>query len=1247
MSRVWVRADNGSMPPVDETPRPDRAAVDAIRDWIACGAEDFTMRGEDAGMPMQDASEDAGIACDPALAVDPVEAFVEASDVVSFHAIGGTGAARFALQGEDGEETEEGGGTVHETLGLYAAGETVGLTETVRVTDLGCRGEATARVHVVDPLAVEPTSVELLPMSVLELAVRGGSGDYALELVRTGSGGSVDASGMYSAGASAGRDVVRVVDRRTMAAVDATIEVRSGAGIRPTTSLLALPIGSRVILPIDGGSGHYDATPADATIARIDEDEIVGLAAGRTTMTVVDRYTGATTMLLVHVLAPTSGGTIERAGDALELFSLAQGDIDGDGKADVVLGHADSDHAGLDSGGVLVYRGTASGIEATPVRLIAGSFRGERLGASVALADLTGDGRLDLIAGAPRADGARTTAGAVHVFEGRDGAFFADEPLVTFNGGALGDELGGAIATCDFNADGVLDLALGATEAEDPTGSPVAGAQGAVMVFLGRGEGRFPMVPDQTIYGRMPEDDRLVARPSMRLGGVLAAGDFDGDAACDLAASMQSPWTPTRSNDGAAMIYRGVAATDSTRGGLQLAPARAIVGGESTVPTSTAGSRFAASMRAVDMDGDGKAELIAGHHLFDLPSLADAGVVRVIKPLASGDVVVLANAIGTHIDGTRANGQLGRDVDALDLDDDGRVDLVVGSPLGELSGGATDTGVVDLYYGTATGFTLRRSIAGAAGSDRLGQLTLAIPDLDGDGNAELAAYSFLSDANGLDVGALFSGASTATALTMLDLPGRPAGGALGRGLDVVGDVIGNDGFADLVVGGELYDQAPGRSSGRALVYRGTANGFNLTAPVVLAGFPGHAAADQLGASISRLGHFDRDGIDDFAVVARFGDRPATFAAASFAPDNGTNTCGAAVTNGGAVYVFRGVTSGTIDKPAFVYYLPAASASIEQVAGGFDLNGDGYGDLVVGTRLSDVGGTDTGSFAVIFGGRAPDASGKTVVLCAQDLLRDGSAANQHLGAAIAGIADVDGDGCDDLAVGARLFSPPGQTNAGAVDLVFGFRRATDPTSATVRCGTTPRVVRLSPNFAGATAGSSVASGDFDRDGRGDLLVGAPFQRVMGATVGRAYLVRGRYLASIAGATGVQPLLDPTEPQLVIDGAAAGDELGASVAFVPNLSDSGDAIAVGVPGDSSSGGRAAGSVRVHRVLLDGTARIEASPFALLTGESERRGSRFGETVRAARTSFGYSVAVGAPLASALEIDWGAAFVLAVRR
>jgi hypothetical protein len=234
----------------------------------------------------------------------------------------------------------------------------------------------------------------------------------------------------------------------------------------------------------------------------------------------------------------------------------------------------------------------------------------------------------------------------------------------------------------------------------------------------------------------------------------------------------------------------------------------------------------------------------------------------------------------------------------------------------------------------------------------------------------------------------------------------------------------------------------------------------------------------------------------------------------------------------------------------------------QVRKAGDLNGDGTPDIVVGAPFDNARGTNAGRAFVWFGGPAMTSQ--------PDLILDDSIGNDWFGFSVAGVGDVDGDGFDDLAVGA-----PGARRSGTVGVVYLYRGGSSMNATVDR--------ELAGEIGGDRFGWSVcAAGDMDRDGTDDFVVGAPYNDSAGVDVGRAYLFTGQGSMSSIG-----PLADvvysgeagggPTNTTWFADFAPdgqpiAGPGFGFSVASVEGFrGDQRAAIAVGAPGQNGAQGR----------------------------------------------------------------------------
>jgi hypothetical protein len=227
--------------------------------------------------------------------------------------------------------------------------------------------------------------------------------------------------------------------------------------------------------------------------------------------------------------------------------SLALGDLNGDGKLDLVHGASSNEEGAAMTGPSNVAFGNGDGTFAGPFALP----NSVGLTADVAIADLNGDGALDvLLVGGNYANS--TTNSRIYLGRG-DGSFIAAPPLPV---GAHVDAVE-AIALGDLNGDGALDLV--ATSAADVANGVVTYGQ----VFLGRGDGSFTLLATQpggsyeALLGDLYGDARLVwvqvarlvlglgdgtfgatiALPGPPLSSVQALGDLNGDGALDLAAS--------------------------------------------------------------------------------------------------------------------------------------------------------------------------------------------------------------------------------------------------------------------------------------------------------------------------------------------------------------------------------------------------------------------------------------------------------------------------------------------------------------------------------------------------------------------------------------------------------------------------------------------------------------------------------------------------------------------------------------
>lgn len=245
-------------------------------------------------------------------------------------------------------------------------------------------------------------------------------------------------------------------------------EADAGAGLEDAGSVFVYSGATGTLLYRKDGAGQVDhfgsAVAVTGNLKDVNGDGradfIVGAPDANGSRGQVYVYSGATGALLYQ---KTGGAIGDRVGGSVGI----SGDVNGDNRADFIVGAAD---ANAFAGQVFVY----SGADGSLLYQKDGAAAGDRVGGSVGLTfvqDIDGDGKADFAAGATRADpGGLTDAGSVYVYSGATGTL-----LFQKNGTAAGERVGGSVGlTGDVNQDGRADLVVGAPDA-DPGGLTDAG----------------------------------------------------------------------------------------------------------------------------------------------------------------------------------------------------------------------------------------------------------------------------------------------------------------------------------------------------------------------------------------------------------------------------------------------------------------------------------------------------------------------------------------------------------------------------------------------------------------------------------------------------------------------------------------------------------------------------------------------------------------------------------------------------
>jgi len=309
----------------------------------------------------------------------------------------------------------------------------------------------------------------------------------------------------------------------------------------------------------------------------------------------------------------------------------------------------------------------------------------------------------------------------------------------------------------------------------------------------------------------------------------------------------------------------------------------------------------------------------------------------------------------------------------------------------------------------------------------------------------------------------------------------------------VGDFDG-DGYDDLAIGAGAMATVE--------VYRGGPSGLSATLWIALSC---DQAASHFGSALA-AGDFDHDGRDELAVGAPY---------YTVSNPDPLPLAGRVFTFGLESGLWTEVSSFTQDTPG----VPGASESDDAFGGALaagNFNGDLYDDLAIGAPWEDVGATNhAGAVNLLYGGMLGLSTAGAQIWYRSGGGIDGTAAFQDLGSTLA-VGDFDGDGFDDLAIGAPSTSVDAVSYTGDVVVLFGSsgggltaagQQQLDPTDFGVAAG--------AQRF-----GAALAAADFDRDSlcelgdtcADDLAIGAPSENVdtLGGTAdlaGAVYIAHG--------------------------------------------------------------------------------------------------------------------------------------------
>ncbi|EMK03207.1 Ig-like protein [Leptospira kirschneri str. MMD1493] len=394
--------------------------------------------------------------------------------------------------------------------------------------------------------------------------------------------------------------------------------------------------------------------------------------------------------------APFASRTI--VGNAAIRFgkTVATGDVNGDGFADVIVGAPTDVVGGAPVGRVYIFHssgtnGVIASFSGFANNTLTGNLNADRFGDALATGDINGDGYTDVIVGAP---GYNTSTGRIYVFHSTGGAGIT---TVTVNGAgagassfktgsATGDRFGYFISTGNMNGNtggGFSDdIAVGAPGWNNGFGDD----WGRVYIYYGSTPGGLTAAAPNTITNNTADTNNVAGFPGgpALFGASVSVADIDGDGFCDVvvgaplftqASVLPAGSSPLQGRVAVFLAGAGIGGIANTTVGAANRAINGIVNGQT----------IGMSLTVKDLDSDGRADIILTSvnpnavQVFMTPTVGGIGPVSADTNTAS---VTIAGVPGLGFSGSFAGApgvpSPSSSLSNGDINGDGLIDLIIG-----------------------------------------------------------------------------------------------------------------------------------------------------------------------------------------------------------------------------------------------------------------------------------------------------------------------------------------------------------------------------------------------------------------------------------------------------------------------------------------------------------------------------------------------------------------------------------------